>query len=118
MPPNRYSRLRFCTAYIDPVDGHRSLSEPEPYVFRELSDTIMHVVVEGDTFWKLAGRYYDAFPDPSLLWWVIADFQPAPGQIFDPTLTLAPGTLLYIPSVRTVHEQILSDRRRGETAPE
>jgi hypothetical protein len=49
---------------------------------------------------------------PSGLWWIIADFQPDP--IHDPTVRLTPGRTLYIPSLRTVQEEVFSDKRRKE----
>lgn len=112
MPPNRYSRHRFTTRYADPVDGKLSLSEREPYAYRELIDNRIHVVQEGDTLWTLAGQFFEGMPRASGFWWVIADFQPEP--IFDPTVALEVGSMLYIPSLRTLQEQILNDRRRGE----
>jgi hypothetical protein len=43
---------------------------------------------------------------------VIADFQADP--IHDPTLSLALGRELAIPSVRTVVEEVFSESRRDE----
>lgn len=112
--PSRFSRYRFCTASDDPQDGMFSLSDRLPFVYRELADNRRHVVVEGETWWTLAGRYYAAMPYPPELWWVIADFQPDP--VYDPTLALVAGAELIVPSLRTVQELILSDARRDEAA--
>ena len=114
MPPNRYSRHRFTTSAADPLDGNLALSEREAFTYRELSDNRVHPIVDGDTLHKLAGLYFAGLPRPSGLWWIIADFQPIP--IYDPTIplsTLADKNLI-IPSVRTVQELILTDRRAGE----
>jgi hypothetical protein len=52
---------------------------------------------------------------PAGLWWVIADFQPDP--VHDPTLSLEPGRVLVVPSIRTVQEEIFSETRRAEATP-
>jgi hypothetical protein len=95
-------------------EGALVLTPPSPFRFVTRSDTIVHEVSEGDSLFTLAGRYYAAI-DPARacgLWWVIADFQPEP--IYDPTCRLAPGAVLYVPSVRTVLEEVFNERRRGE----
>ena len=70
---------------------------------------------QGETLFSLAGRYFAALPRPAGLWWVIADFQPDP--IHDPTLSLEVGQVLLVPSVRTVVEEVFSEKRRQESAP-
>jgi len=54
-------------------------------------------------------------PRPAGLWWVIADFQPDP--IHDPPVALELGRVLAIASVRTVLEEVFSERRREEATP-
>ena len=44
------------------------------------------------------------------LWWVIADFQPEP--VHDPTRALEVGRVMFIPSERTLVEEVFSSRRR------
>ena len=113
MPPRRYSRYVFCSAILD--DAERlHLTDREPFRFRALSDNRQHIVKEGDTLFSLAGRYFAPLPRPAGLWWVIADFQPEP--VHDPTLSLELGRLLVVPSIRTVVEEIFSEKRRAETA--
>jgi len=114
MPPRRFSRYTFSSAVID--DEERLfLTEREPFRFRALPDNRQHVVKEGETLFSLAGRYFAPLPRPAGLWWVIADFQPDP--IHDPTVALEPGRVLVIPSVRTVLEEVFSERRREEATP-
>lgn len=105
------SRYRFTSGWTD-ADWRLFLDERVPFRYRELSDNRQHVVRIGDTLWTLAGRYFFGVPRASGLWWVIADFQPEP--IHDPTIELSPGTLLVIPSLRTVLEEIFNEKRRGE----
>lgn len=115
MPPRIRSRHTYALGFEDSeaAPGMTLLSEREPFSYRDFADNEEHVVVEGDTLWNLAARYFDAIPDPSELWWIIADFQPDP--IHDPTIRLANGSSLVIPSVRTVLEQIFNEKRRLES---
>jgi hypothetical protein len=101
----------FSTAALDDTSA-LVLDDYEPFRYVARSDNAHHTVREGDSLWTLAARYFDVFPRPSGLWWILADFQPVP--ILDPTLRLVPGTLLVIPSVRTVEEEIFTERRRLE----
>lgn len=113
MPPRLYSRHTFCEAVIDDA-GRLYLTDREPYGYRDLPDNRTHRVAEGDTLQTLAARYFAELPDPAWLWWVIADFQPDP--IFDPTIALAPGAVLIIPSVQTVLSRIFDEARRDGAA--
>jgi len=110
MPPRRLSRYPFSTAVAD-EDGDLVLHGGDPFRYRKFADNVEHVVREGDTLWTLAARYFRGIDRPAGLWWVIADFQPEP--IHDPTLALEPGTVLVVPSVRTVLEEIFSEKRRA-----
>jgi hypothetical protein len=114
MPPRRFSRHTFTSAVQDDA-GRLVITDREPFRFRSLPDNRQHVVKEGETLFSLAGRYFATLPRPAGLWWVIADFQPDP--IHDPTIALEPGRVLVIASVRTVLEEIFSERRRGEATP-
>lgn len=109
MPPRRLSRYTFATAVQD-AEGNLVLYGEEPYRYTELADNQEHIVKQGDTLFTLAGRYFKSLPRGCGLWWVIADFQPDP--IHDPTVDLSPGRVLVIPSVRTLTEEIFSERRR------
>lgn len=111
MPPRQYSRNTFCLAVPDEV-GRLYLTPRNPYRFRVLTDTVLHVVGDGDTLQALAARAYAGLPRPAGLWWVIADFQPDP--ILDPTVQLGAGTTLFIPSLRVVQELVFSESRRNE----
>lgn len=117
MPPRRYSRHSYTSGIADAA-GRVRLSDRVPFRFVDLPDNRIHVVRDGETLWTIAARLFvgvAAPTSPASLWWVIADFQPDP--IFDPTLRLTPGALLVVPSMRTVLESILSERRRAEHRP-
>lgn len=106
----RLSRFRFCFALEDSSDK-LYLVEREPFRFREENDNRSHIVQEGDTIFNLAGRYFRGMDANRAcgLWWVIADFN----GLHDPTLALAPGSEIIIPSTRLVRMEVFnSDRRR------
>ena len=109
MPPKTGSRYMFCLGVRD-AQGRRFLTEREPYGFHKHEDTRLHLVVEGDSLWGLAGRYFAPLPRACGFWWAIADFQPDP--IIDPTLKLQLGRQLFIPSLRVLTDVILSEQRR------
>lgn len=114
MGPKANSRFLLCTAVQDAA-GNVFLSERVPYRFKNFTDNRKHQVVQGDTLYTLAGRYFDSIPNACDLWWAIGDFQPDP--IVDPTLKLMEGSTLVIPSVRTVLEVIISEDRREDFTP-
>jgi len=109
MPPRNYSRHIFANAFVDD-DENRYLTLPEPVRFLALPDNRHYVVQQGDTLQHIAAKLFDGFPRAAGLWWVIADFQPDP--IVDPTLRLEPGTILFVPSLRTVFDTVFSEDRR------
>jgi nucleoid-associated protein YgaU len=111
MPPRRYSRYSFCNTVAD-SDGKLFMTERVPFRYRPLQDTTQYTAQEGDTLYALAAREYAGIPRPAGLWWVIADFQPEP--IFDPTIRLAAGQVIYIPSLRTVQELVFDRKRKDE----
>lgn len=113
MPPKTYSRYTFSDG-VEDANGNTYLTLAEPYRYRDLEDNIRHTVRDGETLEGIAGTYYPDFPRGCNLWWVIADFQPEP--IHDPTIALAGGTVLVIPSPRTVEEEILNEKRRADAA--
>jgi hypothetical protein len=112
MPPSKFSRYRLCPLRLEPT-GQVTLGERVPFGYRDLADTIQHRVVAGDTLHRISAHYYRGVASPpSQFFWAIADFQPTP--IHDPTITLEPNTIILVPSVRTLREEILSERRRQE----
>lgn len=120
MPPRRFSRHTFTLGFFDTglsgdVDERLQLTERAPFEFRVLADNRHHVVSEGETLQSIAARYFASLFRPAGLWWVIADFQPDP--VHDPTLTLETGTVLIIPSERTVQEFVFSEQRRLGEVP-
>lgn len=108
MPVNTTSRYRQTLVFVDdrPVEESGSAAgvvyfgQRRPIRFRDDVDTIAHQVVDGDTLQGLANIHYQGFPDPSSLWWIIAEFQVIP--IIDPTRRLKAGTMLMIPSATLV----------------
>lgn len=110
MPPRLFSRYQFCSTITDPATGKLILTEREPFTYAPFSDNVQHTVIEGDTLWSLAQRYFSAMKDAANLWWVIADFQPTP--ILDPTIKLEVGSVVVIPSVRTIQTEIFDEARR------
>lgn len=103
MPPRAGSRYAFSLGVRDGA-GRLFLTEREPFRYRELPDMRQHVVVDGDTLFHLAGRYFAPLPRACRYWWVIADFQPEP--LIDPTLLLDPGRRLFIPSTRALTDHL------------
>lgn len=116
MPPGKMSRFMFTVGMKNSDDALQRtyLTDRVRFFFQALDDNIQHVVVDGDNLWNLASRFYASIPRPAKLWWVVADFQPDP--IHDPTIRLETGRLLFIPSLRTVNEQIFSPSRRDLSA--
>lgn len=111
MPPRRFSAYEF-TQGIRDEDGRLFLAGREPFRFRSLSDNRVHQVKEGESLFSIAGRFFRPRPRAAGFWWIIADFQPDPIQ--DPTIPLEVGRRLFVPSLRTVDEEILSEKRRRE----
>jgi LysM domain len=109
MPPNRLSRHRFSVGVRD-ADERMHLSERPVFGYRDLPDNRQHVVKEGDTLFNIAGRYFAGTERAAGFWWAIADFQPVP--IHDPTIRLTPGTVVVVPSLRTLQLDILDEGRR------
>ena len=116
MPPRRFSRHSFTKSFTS-EDDLQFLEDREKFLFRELDDNAFHTIKEGDTLQNLAGRFYapltganDISFSPAQLWWILADFQVPP--IHDPTILLAPGSTLIIPSLRTVRERVFNAATR------
>ncbi len=110
MPPRLNSRYTFTVASTDD-DGVTSLSDVTPFGYQPFEDNIQHSVVTGDTLYSLAAYYYQGLTRPDGLWWAIADFQLPP--ILDPTIQLQEGSIIVVPSVRTIQESVFSEKRRG-----
>ena len=115
MPPRRFSRYMYVSQIFDEDLEKSFLTDREPFRFQDFADNEVYQVLEGDTLWNLAADRYEGFERPSRFFWVIADFQPDP--ILDPTLKLAVGSILFIPSKRTLEEEIFNQRRQAEAAP-
>ncbi len=103
-----YSRFLFCQGLTD-TGGNLYLTDRVPFAFASREDSRNHTVTEGDTLFGLANLYYRQLPRPAQFFWAIADFN----GIMDATLKLQPGTVLVIPSVRMLVEEILNESRRA-----
>lgn len=109
--PGALSTYRFCSAIVDEDTGQLWLTDPVPYTYRVLDDTIEHQVTEGDTYESIAAMYYQSIPDGAQLWRIVAEFQPTiPLDATVPPI----GPVVYVPSIRTVLEEIFSESRRPE----
>lgn len=102
------SRYRWCEIHLDEA-GRRFLGPRPRFEYRELDDNSFHTIEEGQRLWHLAQIYYRGVRRAGNLWWVIADFQPEP--ILDATLTIEPGTIIIVPSLRTVESQVFAPDR-------
>lgn len=109
MPPNIYSRHRFSEVVTHAATGRLMLAARVPFRFRESSENLFHRAQTGDTWWSIAASAWAVLPYAARLWWILPDYQRTP--VIDPTLSIAPGTLVVVPSLRMVSEEILSDRR-------
>jgi hypothetical protein len=112
VPPRLRSRFTFCEAAAQ-ADGAVLLSEYEPYRFTTLADNVQHPVQDGDTWFNLAGKYFAPMDRPAGFFWVLCDFQPTP--VIDPTIPPTTGSIVWVPSVRTLTEIILDESRRQVT---
>lgn len=112
MPPKVNSRHLYTLGIMNPSDStdRLFLTSRVPYRFVNLSDNISHKVDQGDTLHNIAARYYAPFERPAGLWWIVADFQPQP--VHDPTVRLTPGSVVILPGLRTVQEEIFNEARR------
>lgn len=116
MPIRRYSRDSYSAIFKD--DLGREYTEPRPrFLYRSYDDNIRHVVRQNEHYWYIAAKYYEGLSrepyfefSPGQLWWVIADFQPTP--VHDPTLALAPNTIVIVPSLRVVQAEIFNENVR------
>ena len=112
MPPRRHSRHTFASAFLEDDTEDLILTEVEPFRFKAFRDNRIHVVKAEDTIHNLAARFFRGLPRPAGPYSLVMSHATAP--IHDPTTRLTPGTALMIPSVRTVVEEIFSERRREE----
>jgi len=111
VPPTETSAGRFSSA-IQADEGDVILTDPEPYLYRVLGDNIEHVVTDGDTPERLAFAEYGRADYA----YVIRNFQRSatgePQPVVDTTIGLEPGSVVVMPSRRTLFEEILNENRR------
>lgn len=115
MPALRNSRYQHSTTYTDTA-GCRFLTEPPLIPYVDSLENRVHVVTGGERLQDIAHRYFkdlgdDTFP-AAALWYIVAQFQPTP--IIDPTLRLADGLRLYIPSKTYVTARVFAKSRRDK----
>jgi hypothetical protein len=98
-------------AQVPAVDSAWRLYLPdrEPFGYRDRPDNLVHLVSRGDDWSSIAEKYYYEVSTRACgLWWILCDFQPQP--VIDPTLELAPGLEVIVPSPLTVQSEILGVR--------
>ncbi len=110
--PGLLSTFRFCEAVLDLERDVQYLTDPVPFTYQEFEDTIPHIVSEGDTYETIAAYYYRSLPEPAQLWRIVAEFQPT--IPVDATTPPPPGSTVYVPSERTVREEIFNEARRPD----
>ncbi len=106
------SEYTFSTLYTEFDTGDIMLTDPNPIGFIAFEDNIPHTVAEGDTLWGLADTYFPHYDRACGLWKAIADFN----SIYDPSLDLEVGTVLYVPSERTLSDTFFSNDRYSEVS--
>jgi hypothetical protein len=114
MPPRFGSRYLFCKGMRDD-DGKLYLTEREPFRYQPFPDNRIHTVVEGDTWFNLAGRYFAPLERACGYWWVIADFQPEESFQIDPTISLQNGALIHIPPTRVITALLPTEMMRRQS---
>lgn len=95
------SRYNLADVIIE-EDGGMHFGMRDRLLWQDLAGVLSHIVIEGETLWTIAAKYYGSTPGSpgSELWWVLADFQPEPMN--DPTISLSPGQTLLIPPKEAV----------------
>ena len=95
-------------------EGKLYLTEREPFRYQPFPDNRVHTVVEGDTWFNLAGRYFAPLERACGYWWVIFDFQPEEYLEVDSTLSLRNGSQIYVPPVRVITDILPSQMMRRQ----
>ena len=110
MPPTKHSRYEF-TLGVQGADGRTRLTPRTRFGYRKFDDNILHAVSDGDTWFNIAGLYYEDLDiRPERFFFAVCDFQPTP--VIDPTVSPEAGTTVVVPSVRTMQDEVLHQRRR------
>lgn len=92
---SRYTRSKV----IQESNGEMYLTIAKSIDPTEFDDNRLHEVRPGENLWNLAHKHLGA----SKFWWVIADMN----DIINPFIKLESGEKLIIPSLQTLHEEII-----------
>ena len=118
MPPISKSRYQHSEGVTD-TEGRTFLTEPPPIPYVNSIENRVHIVTGGERLQDIANRYFKDFESKegivfpaAALWYIVAQFQPTP--IIDPTLRLAAGLRLYIPSKAYVASRVFDKSRRNK----
>lgn len=105
------SRYRYCTV-LNLGDANHTvyLDEREPFRFRDEPDNKHHTARDGDTWWGIAWKFFRSFRNPALMYWLLCEYQPEP--IIDPTIKIAAGTDIVIPSDRVIRNYVFNRENR------
>jgi len=105
---------RYDDAYIiKDINGNDIVVPRAFFRYKEIDDNIIHIAKDNESLWEIATQYYsDVLQNPSLHYWIIADYQPEP--ILDPTQTMVQGRTIYVPSIRTIETLINNPDRDPE----
>jgi hypothetical protein len=109
MPIYPNSRYRYNLIYED-TEGRQYLDEREPFRYRDDPDNRFHTVVDGDTWWGLAGIYFAGMPRACGLYWLLCEYQPQP--VIDATIALKIGATIVIPPMRLVRMEVFNPEQR------
>jgi hypothetical protein len=104
-----YSRYRNSFETVD-ADGALFTVDDTPFPYVNLPDNSTHEVRAGESWFDIARTVFASLPYGQHLFGVLMDFQPTP--YLDPTVPPPVGTVLYVPSVRTVLAKIITPARR------
>jgi hypothetical protein len=105
---DRRSRYQFSEIHTDSA-GRRFFGPRPRFTYRDLPDNQRHIVKGAERLWHLSQIYWPELPKNGTYYWIIADFQPEP--ILDAFKDLVMGSVIIVPSLRTVEGMIFNSAR-------